>query len=91
MLVLLQISESFKRFGVTEDCQHLLVARFDAEPAQVSTANRPITDPVPGSMQTSRTWIQPQTAHIGMASAANGNLRTRERGAAAFKQATNCH
>ena len=31
----MQISESFKRFGVSESCQHLLIARFDAEPAQV--------------------------------------------------------
>ncbi|KAA6429011.1 MAG: hypothetical protein FRX49_01121 [Trebouxia sp. A1-2] len=29
------ISESFKRFGVTESCKHLLVARFDAEPQQL--------------------------------------------------------
>ena len=32
----LQISESFNRFGVTDSCQHLLVARFDAEPSEVS-------------------------------------------------------
>lgn len=31
----LQISESFNRFGVTDSSQHLLVARFDGEPAQV--------------------------------------------------------
>lgn len=29
------ISESFNRFGVTESCQHLLVARFDAEPSEL--------------------------------------------------------
>ena len=33
----MQISESFNRFGVSESCQHLLVARFDAEPAQVKS------------------------------------------------------
>lgn len=32
----MQISESFNRFGVSESCQHLLVARFDAEAAQVN-------------------------------------------------------
>jgi hypothetical protein len=33
--VLLQISESFSRFGVSEGTQHLLVARFDAAPEHV--------------------------------------------------------
>lgn len=38
MVCQVQISESFNRFGVSESCQHLLVARFDAEPAQVKKA-----------------------------------------------------
>ena len=33
---MLQISESFNRFGVTQSCQHLLVARFDAQSDEVS-------------------------------------------------------
>jgi hypothetical protein len=34
--VLLQIGESLKRFGATETTKHLLVARFDATPEDVS-------------------------------------------------------
>lgn len=34
----MQISESFNRFGVTESCQHLLVARFDADAEEVITS-----------------------------------------------------
>ncbi|KAL3130593.1 hypothetical protein ABBQ38_008397 [Trebouxia sp. C0009 RCD-2024] len=41
------ISESFNRFGVSESCQHLLVARFDAEPTQLEA----ITDLVKGQQQ----------------------------------------
>jgi hypothetical protein len=37
LLLLLQIGESLKRFGATETTKHLLVARFDATPEDVST------------------------------------------------------
>ncbi len=36
--IALQIGESLKRFGISEDSQHLLVARFDATPQDVSAA-----------------------------------------------------
>jgi hypothetical protein len=35
--LVLQIGESLKRFGATESTKHLLVARFDATPEDVST------------------------------------------------------
>jgi len=37
--LLLQIKESLVRFGVSPECRHLLVARFNSDPADVRGAS----------------------------------------------------
>jgi hypothetical protein len=37
--LLLQIKESLVRFGVSPECRHLLVARFNSDPADVRAAS----------------------------------------------------
>lgn len=40
-LIVLQIGESFKRFGVNDETTSLLVAKFDATPEEVSSRDMP--------------------------------------------------
>lgn len=85
MLWHMQISESFNRFGVSESCQHLLVARFDAEPAQVKRSAHwhVLAQAMPHQCCTyCLTWA---------ICAATSNYRACEGGAAALEQPTHCH
>ena len=82
----MQISESFNRFGVSESCQHLLVACFNAEPAQVKGLAH--WHVLASGLLASSICIKTLTWAI---CAAANNRRACERGAAALEQPTYCH